>query len=69
MWHVQIQLGDVVDMLGRKLTVFRSQVFAQFAVEVGRIEQLHFAFAVGGFVVGQHPDIGGDAGVVKQVVG
>ena len=32
-----------------------------------RVDELHLAPAVGGLAVGQHPDIGGDAGVVEHV--
>ena len=33
------------------------------------IYQLDFALAMGGFAVGEHPDIGGNASVIKHVEG
>ena len=35
----------------------------------GGVYELDFASAVGGFAVGEHPDVGGDAGVVEHVQG
>ena len=35
----------------------------------GGVYELDFALAVGGFAVGEHPDVGGDAGVVEHVEG
>ena len=36
---------------------------------MGRVNELHLAAAVGGLVLAQHPDIGGNAGVHKLVGG
>ena len=43
--------------------------FATLLVAVGRVNELHLAAAVGGLVLAQHPDIGGNAGVHKLVSG
>ena len=48
--------------------VFRSEVFAELFVELGGIDELDLALAVLGLLVGEHPDVGGDAGVVEDVV-
>ena len=37
-------------------------------VKVAGVDELHLALALLGFLVGQNPDVGGDAGVVEQVV-
>jgi hypothetical protein len=67
----QLQVGgdDFPNMLGSEFAVFIAKVLAQLAVELAGIDQLHLALALARFVIGQQPDIGGDAGVVKQVVG
>ena len=33
------------------------------------VDQLHLALAMLGLAVGEHPDVGGDAGVVEEVQG
>ena len=43
--------------------------FAALFIAVGRVNELHLAAAVGGLVLAQHPDIGGNAGVHKLVGG
>ena len=60
--------GDVGDgVLVQKLAL-AAERFAHWRMHGGGVNQLHFAFAIPGFVVGQHPHVGADAGVVEQVV-
>ena len=35
----------------------------------GAVDQLDLALAVGGFLVGDQPDVGVDAGVVEELIG
>ncbi len=37
------------------------------SVPLGGVDELHLAAPVGGLAVGEHPDVGGDAGVVEHV--
>ena len=67
--HLAIDLGDLSDMFGGEFAVFVAQVFAELAVEPVGVDELDFAPALRGFVVAQYPDVGGDAGVVEEVVG
>ena len=55
-------------MLGRKFAVLVAQVLAQLAVEQVGVDQLDTPFSGFRLGVGQQPDIGGDTGVVEQVV-
>ena len=65
--EVEEGAGDAADVLGRQFAVFLAQVLAQGLEPLGGVDQLHLAFAVRGLAVGQHPDVGGNAGVVEQV--
>ncbi|MNN27444.1 hypothetical protein D3C81_1409800 [compost metagenome] len=67
--QVEVGLGDPFDMLWGKFTVFVAEIFAQFAIQQAGVDQLHLASALRRLVAGEQPDIGGDAGVVEQVVG
>ena len=42
---------------------------AAFFVEAGGVDELHLAAPGRGFAFAEQPDVGGDAGVVKDVVG
>ena len=59
--------ADALDVLGRKFAVLLAEVLAQRLEPLGRVDELHLALAVRGLPVGQHPDVGGDAGVVEEV--
>ena len=50
-----------------ELAVLLAQVLAERPVPAGGVDQLHLAGSVRGLAVGQHPHIGGDAGVVEHV--
>ena len=50
-----------------ELAVLLAQVFPQRTVPLGGVDQLHLALAVLRLAVGEHPDVGGDAGVVEHV--
>ncbi|MNR38750.1 hypothetical protein D3C85_1568810 [compost metagenome] len=64
----KVGAGDLVNMLGGEFAVLVAKVFAQLAEQQVGVDQLHAAAPAGGFGIGQQPDIGGDAGVVEQVV-
>ena len=67
--EVAVNFHDMRDILGAKFTVFVAEIFAEFAVGARSVDELHFAAAVRGFGVGEDPDVGGDTGVVEEVVG
>ena len=51
----------------RQLAVLLAEVLAQRLEPLRGVDELHLALAVRGLAVGQHPDVGGDAGVVEHV--
>ena len=53
----------------RQLAILLAQVLAQGLVPLGSIDKLHAAFAVFRLAVREHPNIGGNAGVVEHVEG
>jgi hypothetical protein len=55
------------DVLGAEFAVLLAQVLAQRLEPLAGVDELDLALAVRGLAVGQHPDVGGDAGVVEQV--
>ena len=65
----EVSLGDLLYVLGGKFTILLAEVFAQLAKELAGFDELHFAAALSGLVIREHPDVGGDAGVIEQVVG
>ena len=60
-------VADAVDVLVGQLAVLLAQVLAQRLEPLRGVDELHLALAVRGLAVGEHPDVGGDAGVVKHV--
>ena len=52
-----------------QLLTLGAQGFSHWAVHVAGVDQQHLALTLGRFVVRQHPDIGGDTGVVEHVGG
>ena len=65
--EVEEGAADALDVLGRELAVLLAEVLAQRLEPLGGVDELHLALAVRGLPVGQHPDVGGDAGVVEEV--
>ena len=61
------QPGDLGDMLVRQLLALGAEALAHLLPETAGVDQLQPALAVGGFAVGDDPDIGRDAGVVEHV--
>jgi hypothetical protein len=59
--------ADALDVVGRELAVLLAEVLAQRLEPLAGVDELHLALAVRGLAVGQHPDVGGDAGVVEEV--
>ena len=57
---------DAVDVGVGQFAVLLAHVLAQRPEPRGRVDQLHLAAPVARLAVGQHPDIGGDAGVVEH---
>ena len=60
-------VANARDVVGRELAVLLAEVLAERLEPLGGVDELHLALAVLGFPVGEHPYIGGDAGVVENV--
>ena len=45
------------------------RLFSIFTKNAARVDELDLALALGFLAVGEHPDVGGDAGVVEELVG
>ena len=52
-----------------QLAVLAAQVLAQRLEPLGSVYELHLAQPLLGLAVGEHPDVGGDAGVVEHIEG
>jgi hypothetical protein len=63
------EAGNAGDMVFRELLALGAEGFPHLLVAVHGVDELDVALAVGGFVVGEDPDVGGDAGVVEHVRG
>ena len=57
-------VGRVAD-----LVALVAEALPHLDVELARVDELHLAAARLFLAVGQHPDVGGDAGVVEELVG
>ena len=60
-------VADVGYIRFAQFAVLLAQVLAQRPVPAGGVDQLHLAVAVLRLSVGEHPHVGGDAGVVEHV--
>ena len=60
-------VADEPDVHVGKLAVLVAEVLAQGPVPVGGVDELHLAAAALRLAVAEHPDVGGDAGVVEHV--
>ena len=67
---VAVQAGDFRDGAFRDVVALVAQGLAPLFVQAAGVDELHLARAAGaGLLVGEQPDIGGNAGIVKDVVG
>ena len=66
---VAIQAADLCDGVLGDVVALVAQGLAAFFVQAGGIDELHLAAPGFGLVLAEQPDIGGDAGIVKNVVG
>jgi hypothetical protein len=60
-------LSDAFDVVRGEFAVLFTEVFAQRLEPLGGIDELDLALAVLRLAVGEHPDVGGDAGVVEEI--
>ena len=73
--EVAIQAGDGGQVVRRAIGAVAhalalvAQAFLHLPGKVGGVDELHPAFALRGFAVGDDPHIGVDAGVVEELVG
>ena len=64
-----VNAGDLRDLFRVDFVALVAEALAHLAVEIDRIDELHFAFALALLAVGHDPDIGADAGVVEELIG
>ncbi|MND64960.1 hypothetical protein D3C80_563160 [compost metagenome] len=64
-----VEADDLAQRFITQLLALGAQRFTHRAVQVTGIDQQHLALTLGRFVVRQHPDIGGNAGVVEHIGG
>ena len=62
------QPQNVLLALERDLAALGAQALAQQDPEGGGVDELDPAAPLGPFPVGEHPDVGGDAGVVEELL-
>jgi hypothetical protein len=62
-------LDDVLRALERDLAPLVAEAPAHRHPEPGRVHELHLALARPRLAVGHHPHVGGDAGVVEELLG
>ena len=62
------QIADGADVFLGELAVLLAEVAPQRHVPFGGVDELDLAPALFIFAVGEHPDVGGDAGVVEHVL-
>src|SRR5437588_766514 len=55
-------------MFSRDFAAFVAQAFAHLYPEVCGIDELYLALSLHLLAIGEHPDVGGDAGVVKELL-
>ena len=67
--EVAMDSGQVVDLELGEFVALVTEAAAHLLEHLPSVDELHFACTVRFFAVGQHPDIGGDAGVVEHLVG
>ncbi len=58
---------DPLDVLCGKLAVLLAHVLAKRLIPLGGVDELNLVFAVLGLSVGEHPDVGRNAGVIEHV--
>ena len=63
------QPQNVLLALERDLAALGAQALAQQDPEGGGVDELDLTAPLGPFAVGEHPDVGGDAGVVEELLG
>ena len=66
--QVEVGAGDLGEVVSGEGTVFRTEVLTELFEKLGGIDELDLALAALGFPIGEQPDVGGDAGVVEDVV-
>ena len=73
--EIAVDAGDLADLVGlvlvlvAELVALVAEALLHLDEELTRIDQLDLAFAARLLAVGQHPDVGRDAGVVEKLVG
>ena len=63
----EVEVDDALEVCVREFTVLLAEIAAQRLEPLRCVDQLHLATPRFGLLVGQHPDVGGDAGVVEDV--
>ena len=66
--EVGVEAGDLGDLVGCDLLSLVAEGLAHLHPLVAGVDELDLAPALGALAVGEHPEVGGDAGVVEELV-
>lgn len=67
LFEIGIELGDGCAIFWADLITFVTKGFAELVTERRAIDELDLAFAFCSFVLGEDPDVGGDAGIIEEI--
>ncbi len=62
-----LSVTDALDVVGGEFAVLPAKVLAERLELLRGVNELYVALVMFGLAVGEHPDVGGDAGVVEGV--
>ena len=65
--EIDDEIADAPDVFFGEFAIFLAEIFAQRREPRAGVNQLRLALFFGRFAVRQHPDIGRNAGIVKQM--
>ena len=61
------RVTDAADILLGEFAILFTEVLAQGLEPLGCVDELHLALSMLGFSIGEHPDIGGNAGIIEKI--
>src|SRR5258706_10806510 len=61
--ELKVRLANAVYVAFGQLAILLAQILAQWLEPLGCVNELNFAFAVFGFLVGQNPNVSSDTGI------
>ena len=67
--NVAVELGDLGDVVVGEFLALLAEALAHLLPQLAGVDELDLAAAFGALAVGDDPEVGGDAGVVEELVG